>query len=142
MYTSQNISSGVGKSLFWKIQNKGPMYFCRDILMGHHKEKNKKILNYCIEEWYSYTTYDISQNHSTYPTVCLSLYTWHRNDHCITVCGKWIFDSNFEVDFSLTQDLLDCTCRGNDTDEIKFVGVLHTIRAVPTEVFQRKLNMK
>ena len=25
-----------------EIQNKGMMHFCRDILMGHHKEKKKK----------------------------------------------------------------------------------------------------
>ena len=67
---------------------------------------------------------------------------WHRNDHCITVCGKWIFYSNFEVDFPLTQDFLNSTCRGNDNDENKFVGVLHAIRAVPLEVVQIRLNMK
>ena len=38
----QNISSGVSKSLLCKIQNKGPMHFLRDILIGHHKEKNEK----------------------------------------------------------------------------------------------------
>ena len=74
--------------------------------------------------------------------MCLLLDTWHRTDNCITVCGKWIFDSNFEVAFPLTQDCLNYTCRGNDTDEIKFVGVLHAIRSVPPEVVQRRLNMK
>ena len=67
---------------------------------------------------------------------------WHRTVHCIAVCGKYIFDSKFEVAFPLTQDFLDYTCRGNDTDENKKNCVLHTIRAVPPEVFQRRLNMK
>ena len=44
--------------------------------------------------------------------------------------------------FSLTQDFLNDTCRGNDTDEIKFVGVLHAIRAVPPDDVHRRLNMK
>ena len=44
--------------------------------------------------------------------------------------------------FPLTQDFLKYICRGNETDEIKFVGVLHAIRAVPHEVVQRILNMK
>ena len=48
----------------------------------------------------------------------------------------------FEVAFPLTQDCLNYTCCGNDNDENKFVGVLHAIRAVPSEVFQRRLNMK
>ena len=76
------------------------------------------------------------------PTVCLLLYTLHRTDNCITVCGKWIFDSNFEVMFPFTQDFLNCLCRGNDTNDITFVGVLHAIREVTPEVFQRRLNTK
>ena len=42
----------------------------------------------------------------------------------------------------LTQDCLNYICCGNDTDEIKFVGILHAIRSVPSGVVQRKLNMK
>ena len=83
----QNISSGVRKSLFWKIHNIGRMHFYRDILIGNHKGKNEKRLNYRIEEYHTYTPYDIFWNKSTYPTVCLLLDTWHRNNHCITVCG-------------------------------------------------------
>ena len=86
--------------------------------------------------------YDIFRNQSTYPTMSLLIDMWHRNDHYITVCGKCIFDYNFEVAFPLTQDCLNDTCRGNDTDENKFVGVLLTIRAVLPEVFQMILNMK
>ena len=44
--------------------------------------------------------------------------------------------------WSLAQDCLNYTFRGNDTDEIKIFGVLHTIRAVPSGFVQRKLNMK
>ena len=75
--------------------------------------------------------------------MCLLLDTFHWNDHCIIVCGKWIFDSNFEVTFSLTQDCLNYTCRGydkDDTNEIKFVGVLQAIRAVPPKVVQIRVS--
>ena len=110
--------------------------------MGHKEEKNEEILNYRIAEWHISTPYDIFRNQSTYPTVCLLLDMWHRDDHCITVCGKLIFYSNFEVAFPLTQDCLNYTCPGNDTDENKFVGVLHAIIEVPPEVIQRRLNVK
>ena len=73
--------------------------------------------------------------------MCLSLDTAHRTNHCITVCGKWIFDSNLESALSLTKASLNYICSGNDTDEITFVGVLHAIRAVPPIVVQRKLNI-
>ena len=74
--------------------------------------------------------------------MCLLLDTWHWNDHCITVCGKWIFDYNFDVLFPLTQYCLTYICRDKDTDEIKFLGVLHAVRELPTEVVQRILNIK
>ena len=74
--------------------------------------------------------------------MCLLLDTYQRTDRCIVVFGKWIFDSNFEVAFTITQDCLNYTCRGNDTDENKVVGVLHVIKSVPLEVIQRRLNMK
>ena len=73
--------------------------------------------------------------------MCLLLETAHRTDHCIAVCGKWIFDSNLKFALPLTKDSLTYICFGNDTDEITFVGVLHAIRAVLPIVVQRKLNI-
>ena len=110
--------------------------------MGHHREKIEKRPNYRIEEWNTFTPYDILRNRCTYTTVCLLLSTWHRTDNCIVVCGKWIFDSNLKVALPLIQVCLNYICCGNDTDENKFIGVLHEIRAVPPSFFQRILNMK
>ena len=124
------------------IQNKCQMQFFRDILMRYHKEKMKKLPNHCIEEWNISTPYDMFWNPYTYPNVCLLLDTCHRTDHCITVCDKWIFDSNFEVYFPLTHYFLNYSCRGNDTDQIKYFAVFHAIISVPPEVIQRRLNMK
>ena len=88
------------------------------------------------------TTYDILQNQSNYPTVCLLIDTEHRADHCITVCCKLIFDSNLEFALPLTSAWLNYIWSGNDTDEITFVGVLHAIIAVPPESVQKRLNLK
>ena len=74
--------------------------------------------------------------------MCLLLYTWHRTDHYIKILGKWIFDSNFEVAFPITQDFLNYTCRSNDTGEVKLIDVYHAIREVPPEDIQRILNLK
>ena len=76
------------KKVFVEICNKGRMHFFRDIHMGHHKLKNEKRLNYCIEEWHTSTPYDIFWNQSTYPTVCLLLEILHWTDHCIIFFGK------------------------------------------------------
>ena len=106
-------------------------------------EKSEQKIHYLIQEWNTYTTtYDILQNHSNYPTVCLLLDTAHWTDHCITVCGKWIFYSNLEFALPLTKSWFNYICYVNETDEITFVGVLHAIRAAPPEGVQRRLNMK
>ena len=74
--------------------------------------------------------------------MCLLLDTAHRIDHCITVCGKWIFDSNLEFALPLTKYWLNYIWTGNNTDEITFVGIFHEIRSVPPVVFQKRLNIK
>ena len=81
--------------------------------------------------------YDISQNHSNYPTVCLLIDMEHRSDQCITVFIKWIFDSSLEFALPLTRASLNFICSGKETDEITFVGVMNTIVAVPPIVVQR-----
>ena len=124
------------------IHSNGRMEFCRGALMGLNREKSEQKINYRIQEWNTYTkTYDILQNHSNYPAVFLLLETAHRIDYCITVCSKWIFDSNLEFALPLTKASLNYICSGNDTDEITFVGVLRAIRAVPPIVVQRKLKI-
>ena len=106
------------------------------------QRKKEQKIHYQIQEWNtSTTTFDILQNHSKYPTVCLLLDTAHRTYHCITFCGKWIFDSNLEYALPLTKALLNYTCSGNDTDEITFVGVLHAIRSFPPIFVQIKSNI-
>ena len=110
--------------------------------MGKYREKNEKKIQYHIQEWHTFAIYDVLHNQSNYPTVCLSLDTEHRDDHCITVCGKWIFDSNLELALTLTRAWLNYICSSNDTDEIPFVGNLHEIRPVPPEGVQKRLNIK
>ena len=73
--------------------------------------------------------------------MCLLLDTAHQTNHCFTVCGKWLFDSNLESALPLTEASLNYICSGNDTVEIKFVGVLHEIRAVPPVVIQQRLKI-
>ena len=119
-YASKYIIKRMHKYLL-EIHNKGRMHFCRDILMGHHREK---------------TVYDVFLNQPTYTTVCLLPETWHRTDNFITVFGKWIFDSNLKVALPLTQVCLNYIYCGNDTDDNKFIGVLHAIREVPMKFFK------
>ena len=124
------------------IHDKGRMQFCHNTTMGQNREKKEQKIHYQIQEWNtSTTTFDIFQNHYNYPTVCLLLDTAHRTYHCVTVRGKWIFDSNLESALPLTEDSLNYICSGNDIDEITFVGILHVIREVPPIVVQIKLKI-
>ena len=109
--------------------------------MGINREKNiqKYIIKFRNEK--NTTAFDILQNYCNDPNVCLVLDTAHRTNHCITVCGKWIFDSNLESALPPTKTSLDYIYSGNDTDEITFVGVFNAIRAVPPVVVQKRLKI-
>ena len=74
--------------------------------------------------------------------MCLLLDTAHRYDHCIIVCGKWIFDSNLKLALSLTHAWLNYKCSCNDTDKIEFIAVFHAIIVFLPEGAQKRLNMK
>ena len=98
------------------------------LLWNNTEKKNEIKIHYHIQEWNKFTTYEILHNQSNYSTVCLLLDTEHLAYHCITVSGKWIFDSNLELALPLTRAWFNYICSGNDTYEITFVGVLHAIR--------------
>ena len=78
------------------------MFHRKIFLWDITEKKNQKRLNYLIGEWYTSTPHDILRNESTYINVCLLLDMWQRTDHCIAVCGKWIFGSNFKVALPLS----------------------------------------
>lgn len=37
-----------------------------------------------------------------------------KEDHCVTLLGKWIFDSNFEKALPLCQESLDLCCSSDE----------------------------
>jgi hypothetical protein len=119
----------------------GRMRFCHDVMMGCYREKNEMRLNYKVEEWKNGMEFDIFRNVSQYPTVCALIDSSHGTGHCITVCNKWIFDSNFEWAFPLTQECLNYICKSDDDPDITFVGVAHALRAIPPKIVQTKYNI-
>ena len=52
--------------------------------------------------------------------MCFLLEMAQWADYCITVCCKWIFDSNLKLVLPLTRAWLNYICSGNDTDKIEF----------------------
>ena len=141
MNLRQNISSGASNSLLNSFIIKVECNSTIILLWGKIGKKRAKntLSNSGIEK--NTTKFDILLNHCNYPTVCLLLDTAHRTDNCITVCGKWIFDSNLESALPLTEASLNYICSGNDTAEITFVCVLNAIIAVPPIFFQINLNI-
>ena len=141
MNLRHNISWGASNCLLLSFMVKSEWNSAMILLWANTEKKNNKntLSNSGIKK--KTTTFEILQNHCNYPTVCLLLDTAHRTNHCITVCGKWIFYSNLESTLPLTKDFLNCICSGNDTDDITFVVVLHAIRAVPPIVVQIKLKI-
>ena len=45
-----------------------------------------------------------------------------KEEHCVTIYDKWVFDSNFEFALPLTREALDLCCSSDETHEL-FVSV-------------------
>ncbi len=135
VYASDYIIQRREESLY-KLEHKGRMQYCKDIIMGQFKQKGERKLNYGVEEWKEQPSYNIFTNISPYPTVCNLLDESLGTGHCVTVCNKWIFDSNFEQALPLTQNSLNFICEG------KFLSVPHAIRAIPPPLVKNRLSNK
>ena len=81
------------------IHDKGRMKFLHNTLMGINREKQNQKYIIIFRNEKKPTTFDILQNHSNYPTVSLLLDTEHQTNHCFTVCGKWLFDSIWNLHY-------------------------------------------
>ena len=104
-------------------------------------QKGDKTINRCntIQRFYKTVTgsnshfnferikdknWDIFANGEKDLVVALLLGSDRKEDHCITLYGQWIYDSNFDYALLLTKECLDMCCSAEDTHETyQSVGV-------------------
>ena len=75
--------------------------------LNHVIEKGKPQLNLSYKVLKEKCGYDPFLGISPYPTLVQLKYFLGGIQHCVTIVGKWIFDSNFTFALPLTQDELD-----------------------------------
>ena len=67
--------------------------------------------------------WNILKNHEANLIVAVLQGSDGKEDHGVTVCGKWLFDSNFEYALPLCQETLDLCCSTEESKET-FVKVV------------------
>ena len=73
--------------------------------------------------------FDILQNHSIWPTLCILRGSDNSVNHAITVVDNFIFDSNCPYAMQLTRDNLDwCCCSDEISTDVKYVEVMFGYR--------------
>ena len=72
------------------------------------------------------SAWDIFKNEENSLMVALLRGSDYTEDHCVTIWGKWIFDSNFSNALPLTQASLNLCCSADDTHD-KFVSVVQAL---------------
>jgi hypothetical protein len=73
--------------------------------------------------------FDILQNHSVWPTLCILRGSDNSVNHAITVVDNFIFDSNCPYAMQLTRDNLDwCCCSDEISTDVKYVEVMFSYR--------------
>ena len=60
-----------------------------------------------------------------------------KEEHCVTIFDKWVFDSNFEYALPLSRESLDICCSSEDTND-KFVSVAEARLCRYTDVLDFK----
>ena len=84
--------------------------FAQDVEMNHVREKRKSWLKLSSKLFKGKDGYDPLIEISPFPgLIHLKNYLGGIN-HCVTVVGKCIFDSNFTLPFPITRDDLDYCC--------------------------------
>ena len=80
-------------------------------------------------------TYDILNDISQFPTLVQLMDLRGNMQHCVTVAGKWIFNSNFPKAIPLTaKSLNDCCSEMEEKDDGNGFDYVHrAIRFVPTK---------
>ena len=85
------------------------------MLKKHTKPLNFKILK--VNDW------NILKNEENNLIVVLLQGSDGKEDHCVTILGKWIFDSNLKNAIPLTKESLDLCCSSDDSND-HFVKVV------------------
>jgi hypothetical protein len=119
----------------------GRMNFCEQLMKNDHtRQIGEQRIKYTVKRWKLSDGFDIFHNISEYPTVCRLIDKKGGTNHCVTVCGDWVFDSNFEKCFPLSTKWMHFICNPEANDEDGFSGVMDAIRAIPPKIIQLKMN--
>ena len=80
--------------------------YAHDVITNHIKILHSPKCNYQCKVYKPGKEFDILKNRSEFPTL-VQLVDLHGNmQHCVTLAGKWIFDSNFPQALLLTEKIL------------------------------------
>ena len=120
--------------------SEGRMNFCAKMLVGRDRQPEEQRIKYTIEKWKVPNSFDILCNVSMFPTVCQLIDKKGGTGHCVTVCGKWVFDSNFKKSFPLSLKWMNFICNSEDDTDNGFSGVMTAIRAFPHKTIISKMK--
>ena len=133
------VASLVHQSL---VDNNGPFEFARMVMTdryGHRKGLQK--LRYSIQTWKEEEKFIPLAQLSRFPTMLHLVDSAGNEGHCVTVCGKWIFDSNHSHALPLSRDSLDAICDNvaDHLEKITFKKVKNATRFIPPKAMQQKM---
>jgi len=72
------------------------------------------------------SNWNMFENDNNHLVVVLLQGSDNTEDHCVTICGKWIFDSNLKNAIPLSKESLDLCC-SSDGDPVSFVKVVKAL---------------
>ena len=89
-------------------------------------------------QYLNHKRWNILENEENNLVIALLRGSNTKEDHCVTLYGKWIFDSNFSNALPLTKESLDLCCSSDDSKEF-FVKV---VQALLCTNYTKYMNLK
>jgi hypothetical protein len=86
------------------------LFLC-EVMQGHHRLKGEERLKY-EAVFFKRGKYNILEDESNVPVLCRIQDSSGSTDHCISVLGDWMFDSNFSHSLPRTLKWLNYICSG------------------------------
>ena len=120
-----------------------PLIYTRHFMSDRRHSKGQQRLKYHFVQWKKEEHFLLLEEISPYPTLVIHTTTSMNESHCVTFCGRWIFDSNYDHALPLESQWLDFVCSmvndsafGNNMYSL----VKHAIWFIPPPAVDEKMK--
>ena len=120
-----------------------PMNYAMNLMSDRLCSKNQQSIRYHLAQWKENNHFLFLDEISPYPILVVLTTQSMNQSHCVTLWGRWIFDSNYEHAFPLEVEWLEFVSSMIDESAIcnnAYLYVKHAIWFFPPPAVEARMN--